>query len=275
MLLTTLHIPSVDETDLIDWQSASWKFPLLRQLFPSQIVGAIQSTPIADLMRPDQHLWSPSQEATLGDVSFQHWNNVWALKLPPYVKHFSWKLCKGLIGSKENLIRRGRILPSHCEICYDSEENLLHLFKSCYWSISMFGLLGAVFDLACACVGQSVDDMKCWMLDLNCIDQVAMIQSPIVLDPLPDKWAPPGEAYFKINFDRAFTYGSTSNRFGFIVRDYRGNIIHAEAGSIGAAEDAFNAETVAAWRALSWASIMQVQHIVLKGDCSLLIQEYK
>ncbi|XP_030950071.1 uncharacterized protein LOC115973978 [Quercus lobata] len=53
------------------------------------------------------------------------------MKVPNKVKHFTWKACRNILATKENLWRRKVTQEGMCEECGDTIESASHLFWFC------------------------------------------------------------------------------------------------------------------------------------------------
>ncbi|KAJ4760589.1 RNA-directed DNA polymerase (reverse transcriptase)-related family protein [Rhynchospora pubera] len=61
---------------------------------------------------------------------------VWKLKVPPRVTTFSWLLLHDKLPTIPNLQEKGMILVNRCCLCKSQAETILHLFKTCPYSIT-------------------------------------------------------------------------------------------------------------------------------------------
>ncbi|CAN1769951.1 Putative ribonuclease H protein At1g65750 [Linum perenne] len=60
-----------------------------------------------------------------------NWSVVWALKIPPKVKHFVWRLGRNTISTKEALHHRHVFVNGGCGCCGNFLETSYHLFLDC------------------------------------------------------------------------------------------------------------------------------------------------
>lgn len=61
-------------------------------------------------------------------------NMLWRCKAPPKILTFTWQVLRDRIPSKENLFKRGAVIPQmeqNCVLCHDYIESTEHLFPSC------------------------------------------------------------------------------------------------------------------------------------------------
>ena len=107
-------------SDLMIPGRLEWDAELLEELFVARDVAEIQSIPLSQSFAADRHVWHSSNfgEYTvktgyhvliqlLGVHSqFSHegdWSNILALKAPPQIKNFLWRMCRGVLPTKLQL----------------------------------------------------------------------------------------------------------------------------------------------------------------------------
>ncbi|EEF33529.1 conserved hypothetical protein [Ricinus communis] len=59
------------------------------------------------------------------------WKILWRIKLPPNIKQFLWRLCKGWLAPRSNLNRRHIEVERFCPRCKLEEETIKHIFWNC------------------------------------------------------------------------------------------------------------------------------------------------
>ena len=62
------------------------------------------------------------------------WKAIWAINLPKKIQHFMWRLCRNVLPTRENLVKRSIGAPSECVICENSGESILHIFRECVYA---------------------------------------------------------------------------------------------------------------------------------------------
>ena len=74
-----------------------------------------------------------SNRGSSSDPSKIHrfWKRLWRLQVPHKVRHFTWRACRGILPTKENLFRKGIQLDVCCEECKEDVEFVGHLLWSC------------------------------------------------------------------------------------------------------------------------------------------------
>jgi hypothetical protein len=89
---------------------------------------------------------------------------IWSLKLPPKIKNFLWYLVKGVVLTKENLLKSNWQGNKKCAFC-DSNETIQHLFINYHYAHFMWRLLFCCFGLPSP---RSIKHMfGSWMLGVN------------------------------------------------------------------------------------------------------------
>ncbi|CAN1848025.1 Uncharacterized mitochondrial protein AtMg00310 [Linum perenne] len=139
-----------------------WNLVKLRNIFSDEIVNSILTIPIPVCEVRDKIIWqlSPSGEYTvqsgyeisreillrpkeLGPTSLVDknlWEESWNLQIQPKFLFFIWKLLRGIIPVKVELIKRNIQLPPDCPVCGMEDESIDHLFLRCIL-VSKLGLL--------------------------------------------------------------------------------------------------------------------------------------
>jgi len=80
-----------------------------------------------------------------GNVQFD--KHLWKLKMPLKIKIFMWYLKRGVILTKDNLIRRNWNGNKLCCFC-SSDETIQHLFFDCHVAKFMWRVVQYTFDLS-------------------------------------------------------------------------------------------------------------------------------
>ncbi|KAF7811140.1 ribonuclease H [Senna tora] len=62
------------------------------------------------------------------------WQKIWRLKLPQHIKNFFWRLCHGILPTRDNLVRRGLSVITDCPRCFTSQESICHIMLGCSWA---------------------------------------------------------------------------------------------------------------------------------------------
>jgi ribonuclease HI len=81
---------------------------------------------------------------------------------------------------------------------------------------------------------------------------------------------PPPEDFYKINSDGAFNSKTKSGGWGFVVRNSLGGVLLAAAGNIAHVDSAIQSEAIAAFKSIQQVTQLDMQHIILEMDASVL-----
>lgn len=143
--------------DVIDAHSRSWRIESLAKLVSEAEVEAISLIPIAMENTADSLVWhfeskgeylvrsgysTALTQVSRGNsfrpsTSFQppkkFWKLLWALKIPPKLKHFWWRVCNNGFATKYNLYRRRCATSNLCPVCQEFPETIEHLIFGCDW----------------------------------------------------------------------------------------------------------------------------------------------
>ncbi|CAN1817985.1 Putative ribonuclease H protein At1g65750 [Linum perenne] len=130
-----------------------WDTVKLRNIFYDDTVNSILSLPIPICEMEDKIIWQPSssgeytvqsgyeiaRQIILGPKSFEPtsvvdkklWEGSWNLQIQPKFRFFIWKLLRGIIPVKGELIKRKIQLSPECPVCGMEDESIEHLFLRC------------------------------------------------------------------------------------------------------------------------------------------------
>ena len=82
----------------------------------------------------------------LNNANVFHHKVLWRLNLPLKIKIFRWYLLKGVVLTKDNLVKRNWHGNKKCGFC-NSDETIQHLFIHCHFAHYMWRLLYCCFGL--------------------------------------------------------------------------------------------------------------------------------
>jgi len=85
-------------------------------------------------------------------------------------------------------------------------------------------------------------------------------------------WRKPAEGIVKINCDASFWTVNSAGGWGYIIRDWAGNVISAGRDHLPHLLDAFQAEVVASMQGIQAAIDLGISRVVIETD-SLLVQQ--
>lgn len=150
--------------ELIDPNFQSWDLAKFRQNFLPRDVLKILQTPIAWNFGEDT-IWWPFPKLGEFSVKFGYhqtkmqaqkvrlapsssttidphlWKNIWAVKIPPKIKYFLWKVCHNILLVGENLCKKRIKNSTTCPLCEKEVEIVEHLLFFCEWTrVVWFGV---------------------------------------------------------------------------------------------------------------------------------------
>jgi len=120
----------------------------MNQIFNSNDIQNIHNMPLFDTKSNDDRIWNltsndiyfvrstyflfgkslfhDSSEATPGN-----WKQLWALKIPPKIKHLLWGILRNCLPTRVRLRDKGVQCPLTCSHCNNNLENSWHIFFEC------------------------------------------------------------------------------------------------------------------------------------------------
>ena len=145
--------------DLLIPGRLEWDVELLEEIFVARDVAEIQSIPLSHSFAADQYVWHFTNSGEYTVKTRYHvltqllgvhsqlsqegdWSTIWALKAPPQIKNFLWRMCRGVLPTKLQLQSKVIDVSASCFFfCANSLENVWHLFISCPFAISRWSQL--------------------------------------------------------------------------------------------------------------------------------------
>ncbi|CAN1253998.1 Putative ribonuclease H protein At1g65750 [Linum perenne] len=189
-------LENISVADLWMPETRCWDEELLSELFPDEEARAIMEVNTLTGEANDTRIWhySKTGEYTVKSaykliMEYMYdqealnvggqWNVLWKMQIPPKVKHFLWRVARGILPLRANLIRRRISVPPECGLCNTDQENESHLFLICpkakeIWRAA--GLLEIIRDYAAT---SSFADWLGDLLKLN--DAPVQCQSAMIL----------------------------------------------------------------------------------------------
>ncbi|CAN1136231.1 Putative ribonuclease H protein At1g65750 [Linum perenne] len=125
-----------------------WDVGLLEELFSPDEVKAILGVTCVMGEGPDHQIWHYDDRGAytvksaykvymchmmqrgMLNVSGE-WKRLWDLAILPKFKNFGWRLARGILPLRKNIIRRRVEVPRECGVCSNLEEDKWHLFIYC------------------------------------------------------------------------------------------------------------------------------------------------
>lgn len=141
-------------SDLINPITATWDYGMLERYFWPVDRARILGIPLGDPGTEDRLVWHYSNDGRYSVRSCYHmegssgqasgssrdgmsgepainWQVIWSLNLPPKIRVFMWRACKGFLPHMVELFRR-HIVPSPiCASCGIALETSFHVFLEC------------------------------------------------------------------------------------------------------------------------------------------------
>ncbi|PRQ25708.1 putative ribonuclease H-like domain, reverse transcriptase zinc-binding domain-containing protein [Rosa chinensis] len=182
--------------DLIDEGGREWVMELLEELFTSHEVDTIAAIPLSLRNSDDRLVWHYDRKGiysvksgyyifhkaqTVRDCASgsmgeggawrRYWHMLWSASVPPKVKLFMWKLIKGILPTKCNLVQKKVSLPDEkCTFCMAACESGTHLFKDCP-TLLCFWLYGPLHLNPVEHPAKTLSSWTLDMLDILSVDQ--------------------------------------------------------------------------------------------------------
>ncbi|XP_058768296.1 uncharacterized protein LOC131642024 [Vicia villosa] len=76
-------------------------------------------------------LWRSVQSNSRQYGSEGNWKNLWNIVAPPRAKHLLWRICRGCLPTRSNLLHHHVQCPSLCPWCELEDEDEWHIFFGC------------------------------------------------------------------------------------------------------------------------------------------------
>jgi len=135
-------------SESIDQDLKVWKAPLIYIMFDSQTAHIFLGTPLQPLVTEDKMIWKGEKSGNysvkseyricvseIADNSHMHvqgrWNLIRKLKVPPKIKKFLWRVCRGCFLTRARLNSRGVSCSTDCVHCNNNYEDSIHVLIEC------------------------------------------------------------------------------------------------------------------------------------------------
>jgi len=135
-------------SEFIDQVLKMWKAPLIHNLFDAHTAQLILDTSLQPLVTKDKMIWKGEKSGKysvksayricvteIADSSHMHvhgrWNLIWKLKVPPKIKNFLWRVCRGCFPTRARLSNRRVSCPLDCVQCNNNYEDSIHILIEC------------------------------------------------------------------------------------------------------------------------------------------------
>ncbi|KAL0009325.1 hypothetical protein SO802_010827 [Lithocarpus litseifolius] len=150
----TVWPPEATVDSLIDADEGTWKREVVQSLFLPHEAEMIQGIALCSRLPEDRLVWAPTAnghfsvksayslavETCLGSTTWEvsddsnfrkFWKYIWKLNVPHKVRHFTWRACKNILPTKDNLVRRKVLIDGGCDECKTELESSGHVFWTC------------------------------------------------------------------------------------------------------------------------------------------------
>ncbi|XP_050237758.1 uncharacterized protein LOC126687266 [Mercurialis annua] len=191
------------------------------------------------------------------------WKNVWALNLPPKIKHFVWRTLRFSLPTKGAIQHRTKLGDGRCPRCGDY-ESLDHVFKDCSWARSIWNqLCFSGNDIPWDIIIAQASRIR---LDFQEVNQ----EKKETRGDVAAYWINPDNGWIKINSDAGFSKVN-SWRLGFVGRDNDGEVLIAGNKTMNKGLSIIEAEGEALLWALKTAKECGLDSVIAESDNLQLI----
>ncbi|GAU51888.1 hypothetical protein TSUD_416730 [Trifolium subterraneum] len=219
--------------DHISHSLSSTAFPNLSSIITSQATIPMdpsrdsllwKHTNSGDLQLKDAYLFKMQQFQDLNWAKY-----IWSCDIPPSKSMLVWRLMHGKVPTDENLMIRGCLIPSMCNLCNRHVESSFHIFFECDYAIKLWSWFAGCVNLVLQF--NSMEDM--WKLcDLNWSPQCKITITATIINLINTLWLVRNQARFNNNFipwrsaisliiaSTALTGNNTSKSSSNSIRDF-------------------------------------------------------
>ncbi|CAN1746948.1 LINE-1 retrotransposable element ORF2 protein [Linum perenne] len=188
---TEMQVGMEDATvsDFLIPGSPTWDEETIRATFDERDADIILQTPIACHEERDSRIWHFEQNGVYSVRSAYRlamdrianrsalyvegsWNKLWNIRAPPRIKHFVWRLGRGVIPTRWTLHQRGiGPIPLDCGVCKGPLEDAWHVFWGCEVAKRCWEIAGIWSNVAASIVGSyTIKDWIMRFIDTNTVD---------------------------------------------------------------------------------------------------------
>lgn len=148
--ITTPVVPNFEDIvvhDLFIPGTRQWDVELIDEVFNDIDSAKILRTSIAPTPVPDGKIWHFERRGRYSVKSAYHlalrliddvqvygdsiWKSIWRVNVPPKIRVFFWRLCKGWLVVKAKIASWYGGISSLCPLCSMATESIWHLFIDC------------------------------------------------------------------------------------------------------------------------------------------------
>jgi hypothetical protein len=134
--------------DIIEPSTKVWNATLISNLFDHNTSQLILNTSLHHLVHEDKIIWKAEKNGSysvrsayricvteIADNSHLHvpgkWSLIWKLKVPPKIRNFVWRVCRGCFPTRARLSSRGIHCPNDCVLCGTNYEDSIQVLLEC------------------------------------------------------------------------------------------------------------------------------------------------
>ncbi|KAL3846296.1 hypothetical protein ACJIZ3_003699 [Penstemon smallii] len=254
-------------------------------------------------------------DSSMSSASEQRWIWLWRERIPNKIKIFMWRAMKNLIPVAAILLQRHIPVDNFCPVCGCDEETSLHTLLLCPYARQVWALSNIpaeVYIVLGGSVSDWVEKLRtklgsgernlCWIISwtlwnnrnkirvgeerfqpheviefakdywarVNSANVITQIQVTV---PLNSRWSAPPLNVIKLNFDGALADGRSG--LGVVARNHEGECLDWRSLRINRKLPVEVAEASAAIKALELAIMKGWKHVILEGDCKVVIDRVR
>ncbi|KAL6549455.1 hypothetical protein OROHE_008572 [Orobanche hederae] len=298
-------------SDLIDSTSKSWKIDVIQTLSSSPVTESILRTHLYHFVAEDMRVWEPDKSGLYSvrsaykllmnrvlhtdhlQVTRRNWSALWKLKISPKVKHFLWRLCRGILPVRPNLIHRHINAAADYPWCTGVAETEKHLFISCpkaaaCWNIlgighlvNIFGANSSTFaDYFFSVLAGFNTDSKLgsalfsdWSKarGIGCLDDPSSSSCHGLNDEM---WSKPSSGSVKCNIDASFSLTDNRVGIGLCIRDHLGNFIRAKTHWFTPLTAVLMGESMGLHLAINWVRELGLKDVIFEMDAKMVVDAF-
>ncbi|KAL5550129.1 hypothetical protein UlMin_000305 [Ulmus minor] len=184
-------------------------------LFVAKDASTILSLPVGSFDHADILFWHFTKD---GEYT---WKILWGLNLPPKVKYFCWKLCRGWLPSSLARSWHSMIIDNTCFHCKSHTESIFHALWNCSLVKDIWILCGFYHYIDIN--WEVVDGAVRWLEDFIYLVSLKSKRGNNRIDDA--RWIPLDRGKFLINVDAATNIKTGDHGLRIIIRESVGEVI--------------------------------------------------
>ncbi|KAA3458458.1 reverse transcriptase [Gossypium australe] len=317
--------------ELINNQTREWKREVVEDTFEDDEAEKILRIPLAKHPHEDLRVWRadptgvfsvkstykllqnvyPSAYA-IQIIYCDFYKKLWGIDLLTKIKINMYKASWNYIPTRVNLSLKKLNFDASCPRCGSGSESLLHLFRDCPTSVSMWSeltemqliqdpnidfkqwLTSSVAFLSldssrlfCVALWAIWGERNAWIHEKRCktgkeiadfvrnyVTEIDGAKSTVDNSPkIKRRWKHPPHHTVKINFDGAFDVKENRSASGVVVRNNEGSVLASKPKLHEKVASAFAAEALACREAVQLRVDMQKKDVIIEGDSLTVVKK--